>query len=440
MNTIFKLNMYRNMSDKLKEKFKSKKEKSNDIYGASNTIKSYGYFNDTSEVVFLAGKACYKGKTDNATYHNILKFIEERIKVGHESIIEHTNFLVALSIPYKYLEELIEVISCCRYLNVKTEPVKVSNGLKNINKIFVNIAGSIRGYKHIYRNISDMNNIVLKHITNLIYQNIPKEYFVDFIKDGIFNENDFCTIEENKKIKYGIKELNFSIPNDINNKKITLIHADCIEDLYKDQFPIRDQVNWYKDLLTITVKFTGLSRYSTHQLVRHRNGITQESQRYVDYSDMPMNNPLIYNKSYDPNKKYKIPSSDFITFNKDGLTTEELCTVLQSIYKPLKEQGMKPEEARAFAPSGIRSGDLYMTFTYSSLAKFLELRMDSHAQAEIREWANTLHEYIQNIPELRELIDNPDGTLSNLLIKPTYELLANSNDESFYDDIDEEVL
>ncbi len=406
----------------------------------SNKIETDAYFNDTTDVVFSAGKACYKGKTENATYEDKLRFVDARVKVDHESIIEHTNFLVALKVPYKYYESLIELLSCCHYLYVRTEVTHEKINKINADRMLVNIGGSIRGYKEIYRSIPDLNNIILKHITHLIYQNIPKEYFTDFINDGLFVESNFCTIEENKDIKYPKDKLNFCIPDD-TERKIQFIHIDTISDLISRGFPIKNRVEWYRDLLNVTVKFNGLARYSTQHLVRHRNAVTQESQRYVDYSDMPINNPMIYNPEYDPNKQYHIPPTDLVKF-KDGITSDELCQALQNIYKCLKNGGMKPEEARGFAAFATRTGDLYMTFTYRTLAKFLQLRLDSHAQGEIRHWAEILHEYIQHIPELKKLIDTNDETptLSNLLIKPAYRLIGESEDnDSYYEDIDEVI-
>lgn len=398
----------------------------------NNHISIKSCFNNTTDVVYYAGKACYNGNTDKSDYQDMTKFIDQRIKVGHESIIEHTNFICSMIISSKYYEDLIEVLSCCRYLNTKT---KVIND-KNKTKILVNIAGSIRGWKHIYRTIVNTSNSILRHITDQIYQNISKEYFTDFINDGIFDASNFCVIDEKEQTKYNRSSLDFCIPNDLKNK-IQLIHIDCIED-FKDKIDIIDDEYWFKDLLTITVKFTGLARYSTHQLVRHRNGITQESQRYVDYSEYPVNNPVQYNPDYDKDKKYHIPPSNLVTF-KDGITADELCLALQPLYGYLKNQGMRPEEARGYAPFATSSGSLYMTFTYSTLAKFLELRMDKTAQGEIRHWAEILHEYIQNIPEIKDMFDDEEGNLHNRLIQPMYKVLDDYND-AFYKDIDELIM
>ena len=56
------------------------------------------------------------------------------------------------------------------------------------------------------------------------------------------------------------------------------------------------------------------------------------------------------------------------------------------------QAGLKKEEARAFLPSNVNCGKLYMTFTVFSLLKFLELRTDPHAQYEIRQYAQTIKE------------------------------------------------
>lgn len=414
--------------------------KKSEVLSLINKFSVKSYFNNTSNVVFLAGKSCYKGNTTDMSYENIYKFINERIKVGHESIIEHTNFIVSFQISEKYYAELIELLSCCRYLNVRTK-----NILNNKNTyILVNIAGSIRGYKHVYNTIENLSNRLLIAITQEIYTHVPSVYFRDFIDSGLFDESNFLYIDEEENIKnqdYSINDLDFKIPNDQENK-IKLIHIDTIDDLKKSGIDFINQSYWIQDILTITVKFNGLARYSTHQLVRHRNGVTQESQRYVDYSNNPINNPVIYNTEYDPDKKYKLASNEFATYKEDGMTADELCQLLQPIYKQLKDQGMKPEEARGFTPFATKSGDLYMTFTYRTLAKFFDLRLDSHAQGEIRRWAEILFEYITNIPELSDyFVKNVDGedVLSTLLLEPTYKQIEDDNTNDPYTNIDEEI-
>lgn len=433
-----------------------------------NVIKTYAYFNKSTHIVYEAGKCCYKGKLSE-DYDKMLQFVSERINVGHESIIEHTNFFIAAFVPDKYLDQLVQFLECCKYLNTRTQRINDIGKRKFLSKnkskgTLVNISGSIRGWKHVYRTIEDLNNIILKNITNQIYMNIPMEYFVDLIKDGVIKERKFCYINEEftEEIagKLEFEEDNTIDTEDHNYKTIPKYNQDYLTEFFKD-YPhdkiniinidtYRDLVvsgipdyyiikNSVPDMLTITVDFMNLARYSTHQLVRHRNGITQESQRYVDYSKMPINNPVQYNPEYDPNKKYKLHSSPFIKFPEEGLTADELCQALQPIYGDLKSQGMRPEEARGYAPFATACGHLYMTFTYRTLAKFLELRTDNHAQGELREWAKVLHTYISQIEDIKYIFNSPENpnVLSNLLLVPRY--MQNLKDNNEFPELDEEI-
>jgi thymidylate synthase ThyX len=78
------------------------------------------------------------------------------------------------------------------------------------------------------------------------------------------------------------------------------------------------------------------------------------------------------------------------------VTIEQLVEKLMSIYPELVNQKMKKEDARSFLPSNVNCGKLYMTFTLGSLLKFLELRTDSHAQAEIRSYAKLVKSFVDN--------------------------------------------
>jgi flavin-dependent thymidylate synthase len=142
------------------------------------------------------------------------------------------------------------------------------------------------------------------------------------------------------------------------------------------------------DFATITLCFKDMSRTATHQLVRHRNGITQESQRYVDYSKHGFINPLDYSA-----EKYKEsdPTNATYNFNGERLTLNQLSNKLMSYYEVLvndKNAPLHKEDARSFLPSNVACAKLYMTFTFRTFAKFLELRDHIAAQSEIRAFAH----------------------------------------------------
>lgn len=153
------------------------------------------------------------------------------------------------------------------------------------------------------------------------------------------------------------------------------------------------------NILPITVVFYNMSRTATHQLVRHRNAITQESQRYVNAKNASFTIPV---PDYTDDKKYTVE----IFGNKVTAPLTVLATGLTKVYDQLIRQGLKKEEARAFLPANINCGRLYMTFTLFSLIAFLNLRTDSHAQYEIRKYAEAVLDLITSIPDYAILIDN----------------------------------
>ena len=137
------------------------------------------------------------------------------------------------------------------------------------------------------------------------------------------------------------------------------------------------------------------SRIITQQLTRHRNGITQESQRYVSSAGATFNTPDMFKpERYDADHVYGInleyPDIPEAPIHMD-LTLTDLSKVLIPIYEQLMEQGLLKEDARYFLPQNTHS-TVYMTFTVKSLFEFLRLRCDAHAQAEIRKYAEAIRD------------------------------------------------
>ncbi|KKM09983.1 hypothetical protein SY88_15095 [Clostridiales bacterium PH28_bin88] len=60
----------------------------------------------------------------------------------------------------------------------------------------------------------------------------------------------------------------------------------------------------------------------------------------------------------------------------------------------VNEHGMKKEQARSLLPLGIYT-NFYWTVNGSSLMNFLNLRLDKHAQAEIREYAKAILKLVE---------------------------------------------
>lgn len=130
-----------------------------------------------------------------------------------------------------------------------------------------------------------------------------------------------------------------------------------------------------------TIEFANLEfmitcdRAISHQIVRHRIGVSycQESMRFVNYSKDKFGN----------NVNFIVPCD--IT-NDTYETWRASCLASESAYFVLLEQGAKPETARSVLPQ-CTATHLVMQLNMRSLRHFLELRLDTHSQSDIRDIA-----------------------------------------------------
>ena len=132
---------------------------------------------------------------------------------------------------------------------------------------------------------------------------------------------------------------------------------------------------------SFTFSIDGVSRALSHQLVRHRIGVSfsQKSQRYVK------------EKAFD----FVIPDS----IEKDERLKEKYLAIiddLQGKYNELLELGIAPEDARYILPNAA-STNLIVTMNARSLLHFFELRCCTRAQWEIRKMANLMLKEVQGI-------------------------------------------
>lgn len=373
------------------------------------------YTNDQIGLIHDACKICWD-KAPEGTTEEKLKYIGKRISSGHESIIEHSNIIMGFVIDHNYAnKDIFEILSLCNYLYTKIEYSK------NESYMYLLIGGSIRGYKYIFNNIKNTSNYILNKIRESLYECSYKEFFSDFIESGLMEEHSFRQVFEYDEARYP------AVPT---SDKVELVNIDPIEEIYEKVRLTFDNKFTYDDLLdlcSVTVLFKNMSRTATHQLVRHRNAITQESQRYVDYSGAKFISPDEYEDKYS-GKLYKIKLFGVET----ELYMHSIGSTLMDIYRQLRSQDVLKQDARGFLPSNTACGKLYMTFTYKNIIKFLELRTERAAQSEIRCYANIIEK------EFCSVVEKYIGNIYKYLT-PKYML---TESDYSYDGIDEilEVL
>ncbi len=114
------------------------------------------------------------------------------------------------------------------------------------------------------------------------------------------------------------------------------------------------------------------------QYVRHRINWQVVSRRYVSGKKMPF-------EFYVSEKIRKNPIHDrYIEHINDSV----------EIYNSLLEDGIKPEEARRIIPQAAYT-TAWCAFQPTQLENFLKLRLDSHAQKEIRLVAEAIQELLK---------------------------------------------
>jgi thymidylate synthase (FAD) len=100
-----------------------------------------------------------------------------------------------------------------------------------------------------------------------------------------------------------------------------------------------------------------------------------ESQRYVEQED----------------REFVVPSLDYIddkeTRERLQLSFKSMNMMSMSAYKHLRSHGVKKEDAR-YALTRAITTDLYIAGNMQMWTQFLNLRLDTHAQWEIRSVAN----------------------------------------------------
>ncbi|MBQ2887636.1 MAG: FAD-dependent thymidylate synthase [Firmicutes bacterium] len=136
--------------------------------------------------------------------------------------------------------------------------------------------------------------------------------------------------------------------------------------------------------VSFTFAIDGISRACSHQLVRHRIGVSfsQKSQRYVK------------EKQFDYVTPPKIAAKPELSAEFDQAMAD-----MQAVYEKLLAAGVPAEDARFVLPNAA-STSLVVTMNVRSLWHFFELRCCTRAQWEIRALANAMLAEVRKVAPL----------------------------------------
>ena len=124
------------------------------------------------------------------------------------------------------------------------------------------------------------------------------------------------------------------------------------------------------------------------QMVRHRVSWQELSRRYVSGTKSPF-------EFYQSAKLNKVTSNySFDEFQReDELDTDDIVSICLNHYFKALDSGVKPEEARRILPQAMMT-QIWGAFQPSQLDNWFKLRLNPHAQLEIRCVAQAMQELI----------------------------------------------
>jgi len=182
-----------------------------------------------------------------------------------------------------------------------------------------------------------------------------------------------------------------------SEQRTTKSSADFVEML-------RKRGHWSMfDHVSATVWFKNISRGFTHEMVRHRlAAFAQESTRYVDPTEDPLTGKpgkVDLKVVMPPHKNLeKILDVDMVgeslyyhedmeSYNLENsylrITPAQMPQLIENMYKALRDEGWKQEDARQILPIGTKS-DIVVTADFTEWRHIFRLRTQKAAHWEIR--------------------------------------------------------
>lgn len=145
----------------------------------------------------------------------------------------------------------------------------------------------------------------------------------------------------------------------------------------------------------LTVRFNGVSRGFTHEMVRHRlASYAQESTRYVDESDFE----VVVPPHKDETLGIDVTALRDLDHTNNGISLEEWLMYNEEMYRSLRRDGWKPEDARQILPTAIKA-QIVVKADISEWRHIFFRRCDKFAHWEIRVVMLELLKWCQqNIP------------------------------------------
>jgi thymidylate synthase (FAD) len=145
---------------------------------------------------------------------------------------------------------------------------------------------------------------------------------------------------------------------------------------------------------SFTFRVEGVSRALTHQWVRHRLcSFSQRSQRYVKENEVNYVMPPMEYLDGKPSKTHWVPKD---ARDRARRKIEDAMNDAWNYYNELINLGVRGEDARFVLPNACET-KMVWTSNARELRHFFKLRMDKHAQWEIRKMAQLMFDEVMKV-------------------------------------------
>lgn len=145
--------------------------------------------------------------------------------------------------------------------------------------------------------------------------------------------------------------------------------------------------------------------YVRSQWMRHRTSSYNEISRRYTEVDMELYTPSHYREQSTDNKQASIDNEFLECSDEAEKIIQEANDKALETYNKLLSMGVCREQARGVLPQNMMT-TFYCTMNLRNVLHFLSLRMDKHAQWEIRVYANAIHDILmEHYPNVIDAFD-----------------------------------
>ena len=416
--------------------------------------------------IATCARVCYKSEVEPSDESD-KKLIQNCIKQGHESVLEHGAMSVFLPVNitddgnhimtvlrdqkntrviFRNEYEAFPTIAMRRW---STEYYDIELGKNHLDDLEYNmkkdlpagehpmlpvVLADIRAWRRIvgerlYLSGGPMRDtlsfVITVAVLNALYKAEPV-FFEDMYNR--LNENLAATSVDTESKDPMIKEVFNKLPADNRT----------VDGFMKTFFPNNQNCIFAGEASkTAFVTFmVTANRSVTHQLVRHRQDVaySQESQRWVNYDKkgMCVTQPIVDTAKITDDSKLNFVDKTTGKLNEDSdayKAWKEAMENAYASYKKLLDLGLPPETARGVLPNDCQTTIAVTWLTPTGFTNFMHWRNEKHAQIQIRQIADQM---------LLQVLGKPYGNM----IDPSLVLvwLKNIEDQKVLPDLTTEKL